>query len=208
MPEEKQGEKQLEDPLLPIEEYLEAGVHIGSKYKTGKMDEFVYKCRNDGLWILNINKVDQRLKKAVNMIAKQDPAKILVVAGRSYAQKPAKKMADMIGATPVIGRYTPGTLTNPEGKEFREPDLIITTDPAIDGQAIKEAGKAKVPVISLCDTSNMVPNIDLIVPVNNKGKKSLATVFYLLAREVMKEKGIISDNEEFEPEIEDFMTKK
>lgn len=209
MPKQTQEEEnKLEDPLVPVEEYLESGIHIGSKFKTGKMDEFTYKCRDDGLWILDIKKIDQRLKKAINMIAREDTNQILVIAGRSYAQKPAKEMAEKIGAEPIIGRYTPGTLTNPEGKEFREPDLIITADPSIDGQAIEEASKAKVPVISLCDTSNMVPNIDLIVPANNKGKKSLALVYYLIAREVLKEKRIISEDEEFEPEVEDFKTQR
>lgn len=208
MTEETQGNEKLEDPLIPVEKYLEAGIHIGSKFKTGKMDEFVYKCRDDGLWILDITKIDKRIKEAIKMISRQHPGKILVVAGRSYAQKPAKKMAQTIGADSIIGRYTPGLLTNPEGKEFKEPDLVITADPSVDGQAIKEAAKAKVPVISLCDTSNMVPNIDLIVPANNKGKKSLALTYYLIAREVMKEKGIISEDEEFEPETEDFKTQK
>lgn len=203
-----QEEMKLKNPLIPIEEYLETGAHIGSKYKTGKMDEFVYKARDDGLWVLDINKIDQRLKRAANMISKEDPAKVLIVAGRSYAQKPAKKLAEMIGAKVTIERYTPGTLTNPEGDEFMEPELLLTADPSIDGQAIEEATKAKVPVISLCDTSNMVQNIDLIIPINNKGKKSLSLAFYLIAREVMKQKGIISENDEFEPEIEDFKTER
>lgn len=205
MTEERQ---KLEDPLVPIEEYLEAGAHIGSKFKTSNMDRFAYKCRDDGLWVLDITKIDERIKKAVKMISRQDPSKILIVAGREYAQKPAEKAAEKLGAKKKIGRYTPGLLTNPSGKEFLEPDLVITADPSVDKQAIKEAANAKVPVISLCDTSNRVDNIDFILPLNNKGKKSLALTYYLLTRETLKERDVIKEDDEFESEIEDFETEK
>ena len=205
MPETEKQEK-LEDPLAPVEKYLETGAHIGSKYKTGQMDPFTYKCRDDGLWVLDIAKIDERLKKAAKMIARQEPSQVLAVAGRKYAQKPVKKMAEKTGATPITGRYAPGLMTNPRGDEFLEPDLVITADPSVDNQAIKEAKTAKVPVISLCDTSNMVDNIDLIVPMNNKGKGSLALAYYLITREVLKHRGVIKENDEFQPEIEDFKT--
>lgn len=205
MPEEQE---KLEDPLVEIEKYLEAGAHIGSKYKTGPMSEFAYKCRDDGLWILDLTEVDGRLKKAANLIAQQEPDEVLIVAGRRYAQKPAEKMAEIIGAKTATGRYPPGLLTNPSGKKFLEPGLVFTSDPSVDSQAIKESTKAKVPVISLCDTSNMVKNIDLIVPINNKGKKSLALAYFLITREVLKERGVIKSNDEFSHEIEDFEIKK
>lgn len=205
---EKQEKMKLENPLVPLEKYLEAGVHIGSKFKTGKMNEFTYKCRDDGLWVLNITTIDKKIKTAAKMIARQNPDSMMLVAGRTYAQKPAKKMAEIIGAKTVLGRFTPGMLTNPEGREFLEPDLVMTADPSVDRQAIKESKTAKIPVISLCDTSNMVANIDLIIPVNNKGKESLALVYYLLTREVLKEKELIKDNDEFNYEVDDFKTKR
>ncbi|MFW5902440.1 MAG: 30S ribosomal protein S2 [archaeon] len=200
-------QEKLEDPLVPIEKYLETGAHIGSKYKTGQMDPFAYKCRNDGLWVLDIAKIDEKLKNAAKLISKQEPSQVLVVSGRKYAEKPAEKMAEKIGATPIIGRYPPGLLTNPRGERFLEPDLVITADPAVDSQAIKEAQTAKVPVISLCDTSNRVENIDLIIPINNKGKQSLALAYYLMARETLKNRGVIKENDEFDAEIEDFQFK-
>ncbi len=204
---EKNEQGKIENPLVSVEKYLETGAHIGSKYKTGQMDPFTYKCRDDGLWLLNIAKIDERIKKAANMIAEKDPNKILVVAGRKYAQKPAEKMADKIGANSETGRYPPGLLTNPRGDKFLEPELVITADPSVDQQAIEEARISKTPVISLCDTSNMVNNIDLILPINNKGKQSLALAYYLIARETLKNKEIIKENDEFDEEIEDFQFK-
>ncbi len=205
---EKEDKMNLENPLVPLEKYLEAGVHIGSKFKTGKMNEFTYKCRDDGLWVLNITEIDQRIKTAAKMIAKQEPGKILLVAGRTYAQKPVNKMAEILGTKAAIRRFTPGMLTNPKGKKFIEPNLVVTADPSVDRQAIKEARTAKIPVISLCDTSNIVANIDLIIPVNNKGKESLALIYYLLTREALKEKGTIEKNEEFNYKPEDFKTER
>ncbi len=197
----------LEKPLVPLEKYLEAGAHIGSKFKSGMMRKFIYKCRNDGLCVLDVNALNARIKTAAKMIARYDPKDVLVVAGRVYAQKPAKKFAEKIGAKYVIGRFIPGTLTNPQNENFVEPELLITADPPVDKQAIKEAVKAKIPVISLCDTSNLTKNIDFVIPVNNKGKKSLALVYYLLAREVLKERGVIKSDKEFDATSEEFEAK-
>ena len=193
-----------EKNLVPLEKYLEAGVHIGSKFKSGDMRRFIYKIRNDGLCVLDINNINSRIGTAANFIAQYEPNEILVVAGRAYSQRPAKKFAEAIGAKHITGRFVPGTLTNPSNENFTEPKLLITADPPVDRQAIKEAIKAKVAVLSLCDTSNMTRNIDYILPMNNKGKKALALVYWLLAKEVLKIRGTIKTDDEFDKKPEDF----
>lgn len=198
---------EMEKSLVPLEKYLEAGVHIGSPFKSGDMRKFIYKTRNDGICVLDINSIDKRIATAAKFIAQYDPADILVVAGRTYAQKPAKKFAESIGAKSIIGRFIPGTMTNPSNENFTEPKLLITADPAVDKQSIKESVKAKVAVLSLCYPSNLTRNIDFVVPMNNKGKKALALVYWLLTREVLKQKGLISSDKEFDMKLEDFESK-
>ena len=198
---------EMEKSLVPLEKYLEAGVHIGSPFKSGDMRKFIYKTRNDGICVLDINAIDKRIAVAAKFIAQFDPADIVVVAGRTYAQKPAKKFAEAIGAKQIVGRFIPGTMTNPSNENFLEPKLLITADPAVDKQAIKESIKAKVTVLSLCYPSNLTRNIDFIVPMNNKGKKALALVYWLLTREVLKQKGLIGSDKDFDMKLEDFESK-
>ena len=207
MKRKTEEEMTVEKSLVPLEKYLEAGVHIGSKYKSGQMRKFIYKIRNDGLCILNINELNKRLKIAAKFLSHYEPSDILVVAGRSYSQKPAKVFAETIGAKYIIGRFVPGTLTNPENENFIEPKILFTSDPPVDKQAIKEAVKAKIPVISLCDTSNLTKNIDLVIPCNNKGKKAIALIYWIIAREYLKERGIIESDKQFEKTPSDFETK-
>ncbi|MFH0986567.1 MAG: 30S ribosomal protein S2 [Candidatus Micrarchaeota archaeon] len=193
--------------LIPLEKYLEAGVHIGSKYRSGDMRKFIYKCRNDGLCVLDIAMLNSRIITASKFISRYEPSEVLVVAARNYAQKPSKMFAEAIGAMSVIGRFVPGTLTNPGNDNFLEPKLIVTADPPADRQAIKEAVTAKIPVLSLCDTSNLTKNIDYIIPINNKGKKSLALTYWLLARECLKIRGVIEKDSQFDKTTEDFESK-
>ncbi|MEM3412141.1 MAG: 30S ribosomal protein S2 [archaeon] len=200
-------EIQLTQPLVPLEKYLESGVHIGSKFKSGYMRKFIYKYRQDGICVFNIAQLDERIRIAANFLAQYEPKDILIVARRTYAQKPAKKLAECIGANVIIERFVPGTLTNPRNENFKNIKVIFAGDPPTDKQAIKESGKAKIPVISICDTSNLVKGMDLIIPANNKGKKALALIYWLLAREILKKRGMIKNNDEFKYKIEDFESK-
>jgi small subunit ribosomal protein S2 len=204
MDEEKQ---KVEHSLVPLDKYLESGVHIGSRFKSGDMRKFIYKCRSDGLCVLDITALNDRILIAAKFLSRYDPSKVLVVAGRNYAQKPAKKLAEMTGARAVIGRFTPGTLTNPNNENFIEPEVIFTADPPVDGQAIRESIKARIPVVSLCDTSNLLKNVDLAIPCNNKGKKALALIYWLLTREILKQRGLIKSDSEFTATVEDFESK-
>lgn len=207
MTEEIKEVKELKQPLISLEKYLESGIHIGSKFRSGDMKKFIYKFRSDGLCVLDLSILNDRIKMAAQFLSKYDPSKVLVVAGRVYARKPAKKFAECVGAKDATGRFIPGMLTNPGNERFVEPEVILASDPPLDRQVIKEAVTAKIPVVSLCDTAALLKNIDLAIPCNNKGKKSLALVYWLLARECLKARDLIKKDGEFTTAIEDFESK-
>jgi small subunit ribosomal protein S2 len=177
------------ESLIPVDEYLAAGVHIGTQQKTEDMKRFVYRVRADGLYVLDVKATDERIKTAAKFLSKFDPARILVVSARQYGQFPATMFAKVIGAKSMVGRFIPGTLTNPEYRDFVEPDVVVVTDPIGDLQAVKEAVDIGVPVVAMCDTNNMTMHIDVVIPTNNKGRKALALIYWLLAQEITKLRG-------------------
>jgi small subunit ribosomal protein S2 len=188
--------------LLTRQEYLASGIHIGMKQKTVQMKEFIYKVRPDGLAVLNLRKIDERIRIAAKFLARCN--KIMVVGRKSVAQDAIKKFGEVVGAEVVTGRFMPGTLTNPGYKKYFEAEVILITDTLSDVQALREAVKARVPVVAVCDTMNETRDVDLIIPANNKGKKALATLFWLLAREILKERGVIKSDKEFKYKLTDF----
>lgn len=191
--------------LLEENAYLTAGVHIGTQVKNKDMMKFIYKVRNDGLYILDIKKTDERIRIAAKFLARYPPEEILVAAQRQYAQKPAIMFAQAIGGAKVVaGRFIPGILTNPKLPNYMEPSVIFINDPAADSQALKEAVKSKIPVVALCDANNRTSYVDLVIPANNKGRRSLALIYWLLAREILKERGELKKDEDFKYTIEDF----
>jgi small subunit ribosomal protein S2 len=193
-----------QDLLIEEDVYLTSGVHIGTQQKSADMKDFIFKIRSDGLYVLDIKKTDERIKVAANMIAKYDPNEILVVSARQYGQKPVRMFSDTIGCHAFPGRFVPGTLTNPSLNLYVEPKVLIVTDPAADQQALKEAVTSRIPVIGLCDANNETKYVDVVIPANNKGRRSLAIVYWLLTREVQKLKGIIETNSDFKIEVKDF----
>lgn len=190
------------DFLIPREEYLASGIHIGMKQRTAQMKEFIYKIRPDGLAVLNLKKVDDRIRSAAKFLAKLN--RILIASRKPVAVDAMKKFGEVINAKVVTGRFMPGTLTNPQYKKYFEADAIVIADPLVDYQVLKESVKARVPLVAVCDTFNETRDIDVIIPANNKGRKSIATLFWLLAREILKERGAIKSDEEFTYKIEDF----
>ena len=158
--------------LVAIDEYLAAGVHIGTQQKTQDMMRFVYRVRTDGLYVLDIQSTDERIKVASKLLSHYDLSRILVVSSRQYGQYPARMFSRALGTRAMLGRFIPGSLTNPQIYGFFEPEVVIVTDPAGDAQVLKEASSIGVPVIALCDTNNLISNVDLVIPTNNKGQKS------------------------------------
>jgi small subunit ribosomal protein S2 len=191
-----------EEMLVEKTEYLTAGVHIGMKTCTPFMKKFVYKIREDGLAVFNLKMVDERIGTAAKFISKFK--NILIVSRKNNASKALEEFARQIGAMAITGRFSPGTLTNPSYKDFYEPDMVMVVDPLVDEQVIKEAKKKRLPIVALCDTFNSAKNIDVMIPSNNNGKKSLALIFWIMAREVLKARGDIKKNSDFTAKIKDF----
>ncbi|MEE8232221.1 MAG: 30S ribosomal protein S2 [Thermoplasmata archaeon] len=190
--------------LIPEDEYLTSGIHIGTQQKSADMKSFIYRVRTDGLYVLDIKQTDSRIRDAASFLATFEPEEILVVAARQYGQKPARIFAETVGAKAFPGRFVPGTLTNPELPQYSEPRVIVVTDPAADQQALREAVNVGVPVVALSDANNETKYVDLVIPTNNKGRRALATVYWLLAREILKVRGLIKGDKDFPRTIEDF----
>jgi small subunit ribosomal protein S2 len=183
--------------LTTLDSYLAAGIHIGTQQKDAAMKPYIYRVRPDGLYVLDVKKTDEKIRTAAKFLAKFSPERILIVSRRKYGQKPIDDFARLVGATAISSRFIPGTLTNPKLKTFIEPDVLIVTDPRGDEQALKEASDIGVPVVALCDTDNFTGGCDIVIPTNNKGKRALAIVYWLLARETLRERG--ADVENFVP---------
>ncbi len=196
-----------EELLIDQNVYLEAGIHIGTKIKTPGMKKFVYKVREDRLYLLDLNTIDGRIKTAASLLAQYDPKDIVVTASRIYAVAAAEKFAEITGVKVITGRVMPGILTNPNRDDYMEPEVILISDTRNEKQAVKEASETNIPIVALCDTDNWIKFVDLVIPCNNKGRRSLALVYYLLARQFLKEKGLIKSDEEFKYKVSDFEAK-
>ena len=197
-------EVEVKELLIDEDTFLTCGVHIGTKQKSKDMEPYVYKVRDDGLRILNVNKTSEKITEAANFLKDYEPKDVLVVSARQYGWKPAKKFADTCGFTCIAGRFTPGRLTNPEMQFFIEPKVIVLTDPAADAQAFREAINISVPVVAMCDSNNLTTDIDIIIPGNNKGRRSLALIYWLMAREILRINGALGSDEELDETIDDF----
>ncbi len=191
------------DLLIPVDDYLSSGVHIGTQQKTGHMERFIHKVREDGLYVIDVEMTDSRIETAANFLANYEPASVLVTSSRKYGQHPAETFAAATGARVRSGRFIPGTLTNPDYEGYIEPDVLVVTDPIGDSQAVDEAITVGIPVIAMCDTNNATNKVDLVVPTNNKGRKALSVVYWLLARELMELRDQETDYglDDFEPEL-------
>jgi len=207
IPEKEQETPVTEELLLPRDTLLSAGIHIGTRMKTSDMEPFIYRVRPDGLFVLDVKKTDERIRVAARFLARFEHAKVAVAATRLYAHEPVKQFCELTGATPVIGRFIPGLLSNPLYASRIDPEVILVSDPRADGQAVKEAAKVGIPIVALCSTDNEFAGVDLVIPTNNKGRRALAVIFWLLARQILRERGELAMDKDPQMTIEDFEAK-
>jgi small subunit ribosomal protein S2 len=195
-----------EDLLLPQEILLSAGVHIGTRVKTKDMEPYIYKVRPDGLFVLDMEKMNERIKVAAKSLARLDLSRVVVASSKRYGRTPVMKFCEIVGTVPMVGRFTSGTFTNPAYSGHFEPVAVVATDSLADEQIVQEASDVGVPVIAFCSTDNSLSNVDLIIPVNNKGRRSLAIAYWLLAREIKRERNEIQPDADLSVSIDEFET--
>jgi small subunit ribosomal protein S2 len=154
------------------------------------MENFIYKTRSDGLSVLNIQSIDERIRVAANLLSQFAPEDIIVVSRRENGWKAVRAFGKSTGVRIFAGRYPPGIMTNPQLKSFTEARVLLVTDAWPDRNAVNDAVKIGIPVIALCDTNNQANNIDVVVPCNNKGKKSLGLFFFILTKLYLEKRGM------------------
>ncbi|MFZ8795097.1 MAG: 30S ribosomal protein S2 [Acidilobaceae archaeon] len=196
------------ETLVPVDLYKKMGVIIGTQICTKYMKRFTYKILPEGFYLLDVGKIDERLRIAAKFLSSFNPEKMVVVSVRVYGQKPAQMMCKYVGCKPVVGRVIPGTFTNPRLEFYVEPEVVLVTDPRADRQAVVEASRVGVPIVAFADTDNKVDMIDLVVPANNRGRKSLALLYWILTREILRNRNILPPNEDLDVGPEAFMAVK
>jgi ribosomal protein uS2 len=187
------------ETLIPLEDYIKCAVHLGTKVITPHMRKYVYKRRADGLAVINTVAIDEKLRKAIEMLIKYDPEQIYLVCKREAGWNAAKKFGEATNILTFTKQYPPGVTTNLELEDFFEKELTIICDPWIDKNALVDTARLKKPVLSLCDTNNFTTRITQLIPCNNKSTKSIGCILYILAREYNKAKKI-----PFDYTLEDF----
>ncbi len=195
-----------DDLLVPLDQYLAAGVHIGTPQREESMRKFIYNIRPDGLSVFNVQMIDSRIRAVAKFLAKFPKESVIAVSTRESGKKAANKFAQAIGTKEIFGRFMPGSLTNPRYSEFMEPKVLLVTDPNLDVRAIKEGLLCGIPVIAFCDTNNTTSYVDFVIPGNNKGRKAIALLWYLLAREVLRERGELAKDAEPSFKVEEFVS--
>ena len=179
-----------------IQLLITAGCHLGSKRVTKQMKRYVYKCREDGVYIFNVEKIYEKIQVAARVIASiPESETVISVSGRPAGQRAVYKFGQFTKSHAVAGRWTPGMLTNQITKKFIEPRLLIVTDPRQDYNALVESSYVNIPVIAICNTDNNLTYVDCAIPCNNRQKRSLAMIYWLLTKEVLKLKGEIQGDE-------------
>ena len=186
---------------------LTTGIRVGTQVKTKFMKPFITKASPEGLYMLDLDITLEKIQTAAKFINRLGAENIIVCSGRQYAETPVEKFCEILGSKKLLGRFMPGTLTNPTLPYYIEPKLVLVSDPQVDEQAITEATNAGIPVIGVANTDNITSKLDIIIPANNRGRKALATVYWLLVRQVLIERGELNESDQMKYEIDDFETK-
>jgi len=190
--------------LIPSKVYMKFGVHIGTHSLAEPMRRYVHS-KKAGVYLIDIRKTDERIRIAAKMLANYEPEQIFAFAMRIYAQKPLLMFAKWTGVIARIGKYYAGILTNPSLPQYVEPEIVFVSDPLKEANIIREANIVGIPVVALADTSNEPYNVDLVIPCNNRGRKALALIYWLLANQYLRERDMLGPDETIDDPIENFM---
>jgi len=209
--EVEQPEKIIDKDEEKKQLYLSCGIHIGTKLLSGDAKQFVYRQTNYGLYVIDLTKTDERLNVAAKFLSKYVEGgsdKVIVSSVRRYGKEPVKQFCKVLGCRAITERFIPGSLTNPVIEDYiKDASVVVIVDPHADKVILREAQLARIPVVALFDTDDLLDGIDLAIPANNRGKKALGLAFWLLARQILLELGKISSEDDFPYTLEEFTSK-
>jgi len=205
--DEAGSDEKMVIPQLSEKALLATGIRIGTQVRTKTMEQFTTRPRPDGLHLIDYSKTLNRIDVAGKFIAFAGAANTVVYASKDYGRVPVEKFCEVTGAISVVGRFMPGTFTNPLFPGHLDAELVVVADPASDTQALIEAAKMGIPVIAVCDTDNITDDVDVVIPGNNRGRKAMAAIFWLLAMAVQTHSGAITGDQKMKYTIDDFETK-
>jgi small subunit ribosomal protein S2 len=193
------------ETIVPLTDYISCSVHLGTKVITPDMRKFVYKRRADGLAVLNTNFIDDRIRDASNFLNNFDSKDVFIVCKREAGWPAVEKFSEVTGIKFFTKKYPAGIITNIQLENFFEAKLAILCDPWVDKNAYNDAQKVAMPMLAICDTNNYTAGVEKVVPANNKSRKSIGLILFVLAREYLKSQG--KDDEAKELRLEDFAGK-
>jgi len=203
-----------------VRRMLTCEVHIGSENISPTMKRYVYKRNADtGVHIIDLRKTWEKLQLAARVIvAMENSMDVCAVALTStksftagaakqepFAQRAALKFSQYVGCKHIAGRYTPGTFTNRKQAHFFEPRLLVVSDPIKDFQPILESSYVNMPVIAMSNIDSPTRHIDIAIPCNTNSPYSVALMWWMLAREVLRLRGDVKREAEWPVLVDMFL---